>query len=153
MSEAPEPLSEAPAVTAPTPGETPPPTVFDIRLNALALSDPFRWLAAGWRDFRRASGIGLFYGGCFTAMGWLLLKVFKYSPAWTLALSAGFLGLLVVGPVLGHATWHAYLAAAKRKRKPTEGAAERRLGLVRPRVAAAHGRTRAAVTGPRAPVA
>lgn len=81
----------------PSSSHTPPPTVFDIRLNALALLASFRWLAAGWRDLRRAPGIGLFYGGCFTLMGWLLLKVFEYSPAWTLALSAGF---LLVGPFL-----------------------------------------------------
>lgn len=72
-------------------------SVFDIALNDLKLSDPFRWLALGWHDFRRAPGIGVFYGGCFAAMGWLLLKVFEYSPAWTLALSAGF---LLVGPFL-----------------------------------------------------
>ncbi len=70
---------------------------FSIVLNELSLADPLRWLAAGWRDFRRAPGIGLFYGGCFAVMGWLLLKVFEYSPAWTLALSAGF---LLVGPFL-----------------------------------------------------
>lgn len=92
MSEAPDPVPPAAA-----PPEARPPTVFDIRLNALGGRDPFRWLAAGWRDFRRASGIGLFYGGCFAVMGWLLLKVFEYSPAWTLALSAGF---LLVGPFL-----------------------------------------------------
>jgi len=85
MNEAPEPL--------PAPPESP----FGITLNALRFSDPFHWLAAGWRDFRRAPGIGLFYGGCFAVMGWLLLKVFEYSPAWTLALSAGF---LLVGPFL-----------------------------------------------------
>ncbi len=59
----------------PSSSHTPPPTVFDIRLNTLALLASFRWLAAGWRDLRRAPGIGLFYGGCFTLMGWLLLKV------------------------------------------------------------------------------
>ena len=96
MSEAPEPVAPAPT-DGETPPPPPPPTVFDIRLNPLGWSDPFRWLAAGWRDFRRAPGIGLFYGGCFAAMGWLLLKVFEYSPAWTLALSAGF---LLVGPFL-----------------------------------------------------
>lgn len=87
----------APPVAQPEAQETAPPTVFDIRINALAWSDPFAWLGAGWRDFRRAPGIGLFYGGCFALMGWLLLKVFEYSPAWTLALSAGF---LLVGPFL-----------------------------------------------------
>jgi uncharacterized membrane protein len=82
--------------TPPHPPELSAPA-FLIPLNSLRLADPLRWLAAGWRDFRRAPGIGLFYGGCFAVMGWLLLKVFKYSPAWTLALSAGF---LLVGPFL-----------------------------------------------------
>ena len=56
---------------APPPESTqaPPPTVFDIRINDLAWSDPFRWLAAGWRDFRRAPGIGLFYGGGVAVLG------------------------------------------------------------------------------------
>jgi uncharacterized membrane protein len=85
MSDAPE--THPPAADSP----------FGIRLNALRLVDPLRWLAAGWRDFRRAPGIGLFYGACFATMGWLLVKVFQYSPAWTLALSAGF---LLVGPFL-----------------------------------------------------
>jgi uncharacterized membrane protein len=58
---------------------------------------PFGWLHRGWDDFRRAPLIGLFYGGCFAAMGWLLLAVFQRAPAYTLALSAGF---LLVGPVL-----------------------------------------------------
>jgi uncharacterized membrane protein len=66
-------------------------------LRPLALGDPFRWLAAGWRDFVRAPGIGLFYGGCFMGMGWALLKVFEAAPAYTLALSAGF---LLMGPLL-----------------------------------------------------
>lgn len=74
-----------------------PSSVFAIELAPLSFADPWRWLAAGWRDFRRVPGIGLFYGGCFALMGWLLLKVFEYSPAWTLALSAGF---LLVGPFL-----------------------------------------------------
>ena len=72
-------------------------SVFDIVLNELHSADPFRWLALGWQDFRRAPGIGLFYGACFATMGWILIKVFEYSPAWTLALSAGF---LLVGPFL-----------------------------------------------------
>lgn len=72
-------------------------SVFDIALHEPHIADPFRWLVLGWRDFRRAPGIGVFYGGCFAAMGWILLKVFEYSPAWTLALSAGF---LLVGPFL-----------------------------------------------------
>jgi uncharacterized membrane protein len=66
-------------------------------LRTLAFVDPLRWLAAGWRDFRRAPGIGLFYGGCFTAMGWALMQVYAHAPAYMLALSAGF---LLMGPFL-----------------------------------------------------
>jgi uncharacterized membrane protein len=68
-----------------------------ILLKALRPSDPLNWLALGWRDFRRAPGIGLFYGACFVLMGWALLKVFERSPAYVLALSGGF---LLMGPFL-----------------------------------------------------
>jgi uncharacterized membrane protein len=70
---------------------------FDLRLRPLALSAPLRWLALGWGDFRRCPGIGLFYGACFMAMGWLLMTVFAHAPAYVLALSAGF---LLTGPFL-----------------------------------------------------
>ena len=67
------------------------------RLNTLQWRDPPRWLALGWHDFRRAPAIGLFYGLCFMVMGWALLKVYEHAPAYTLALSAGF---LLMGPFL-----------------------------------------------------
>jgi uncharacterized membrane protein len=63
----------------------------------LPLSAPLRWLARGWADFRRAPAIGLFYGACFALMGALLQRIFAQAPAYTLALSAGF---LLVGPFL-----------------------------------------------------
>ncbi len=68
-----------------------------LRLRRLSFSDPLRWLALGWRDFRRAPAIGLFYGACFVVMGWALVSVFESSPAYVLALSGGF---LLVGPFL-----------------------------------------------------
>ena len=68
-----------------------------FRLNTLHWRDPPRWLAAGWHDFRQAPFIGLFYGLCFVVMGWALLKVYEYAPAYTLALSGGF---LLMGPFL-----------------------------------------------------
>ena len=73
------------------------PAASPIVLRRLRASDPLRWLAHGWRDFTRAPGIGLFYGGCFMVMGWALLAVFEHAPAYTLALSAGF---LLLGPFL-----------------------------------------------------
>ena len=72
-------------------------SAFQIPLRRLGFADPLRWLAAGWRDFRRCPGIGLFYGACFMAMGWLLMTVFQHAPAYVLALSAGF---LLTGPFL-----------------------------------------------------
>ncbi|HJV69691.1 DUF2189 domain-containing protein [Ideonella sp.] len=90
----------APATDLPPPpgnGSLTPP------LRPLAFGAPFRWLALGWRDFRRAPGIGLFYGACFMAMGWALLKVFERAPAYTLALSAGF---LLMGPFLCLGLYH-----------------------------------------------
>jgi len=68
-----------------------------IRLNPLGFADPLRWLALCWRDLRRAPAIGLFYGWCFVVMGWALQEVFVHAPAYTLALSAGF---LLMGPFL-----------------------------------------------------
>ena len=70
-------------------------SVFELQLRPLTLGSPLRWLAAGWRDFVRCPGIGLFYGACFMAMGWLLMAVFEHAPAYVLALSAGF---LLTGP-------------------------------------------------------
>ncbi len=83
--------------TGPADAGAPRPTVFDIPLNRLGFADPLRWLAAGWRDFRRCPGIGLFYGGCFMVMGWALLKMYEWAPAYVMALSAGF---LLMGPFL-----------------------------------------------------
>lgn len=68
-----------------------------VALRTLGWSAPWRWLRLGWRDFVRAPGIGLFYGGSFALMGWLLLALFQRAPAYTLALSAGF---LLLGPFL-----------------------------------------------------
>ena len=76
------------------PGER---AAFSIPLRPLGLGDPLRWLLLGWRDFRSCPGIGLFYGACFMAMGWLLMAVFERAPAYVLALSAGF---LLTGPFL-----------------------------------------------------
>ena len=81
----------------PAPPSTEPGSPAPLRLNPLRFGDPLRWLALGWRDFIRAPGIGLSYGGCFMVMGWALLKVYENAPAYTLALSAGF---LLMGPFL-----------------------------------------------------
>ncbi|HEX6363248.1 MAG TPA: DUF2189 domain-containing protein [Albitalea sp.] len=75
----------------------PPASPAGVRLRPLRLADIGTWLALGWRDFTRAPGIGIFYGGCFALMGWALLAVFEHAPVYVLALAAGF---LLVGPFL-----------------------------------------------------
>lgn len=76
---------------------SPAPSAFDLPLNRLRFTDPLRWLQRGWQDFRRCPGIGLFYGLCFVGMGWALLKLYEFAPAYVMALSAGF---LLMGPFL-----------------------------------------------------
>lgn len=73
------------------------PPAFDVGLHRVSLVAPLQWLQLGWRDFIRAPIIGVFYGASFAAMGWMLLLLFRHAPAYTLALSAGF---LLVGPFL-----------------------------------------------------
>lgn len=73
------------------------PSVLDMPLTQLNWHDPFEWLSLGWHDFARVPLIGLFYGACFVAMGWLLVACFHQAPEYSLALSAGF---LLLGPFL-----------------------------------------------------
>ncbi len=80
LSPAPDPAAAAPVV-----------------LRTLGWGAPLRWLAAGWHDFRRCPGIGLFYGFCFVVMGWALVGAFEHAPPYTLARCGGF---LLVGPFL-----------------------------------------------------
>ncbi len=72
-------------------------SAFSIPLRTLSFADPLRWLALGWRDYRQAPALGLFYGIVFVVMGWAIVKVFEHAPPYTLALSGGF---LLVGPFL-----------------------------------------------------
>lgn len=69
------------------------------RINTVASDEPFKWLAAGWRDFKRARPISLAYGLVFVVAGVVLTAGlaaagFEYLIA---PLCAGF---LIVGPAL-----------------------------------------------------
>lgn len=104
----------------PHPAETPPPVDVALTppLRPLGWSAPWRWLALGWRDFTRAPAIGLFYGAAFVLMGWALVVVFRQAPAYTLALSAGF---LLLGPFLCLGLYHTS-RALERGERPGLGA-------------------------------
>jgi len=58
---------------------------------------PFRWVAAGWRDFLAHPLPSVFYGVCFALMGLLLYVVFQAAYAYVSALVTGF---FLVGPFL-----------------------------------------------------
>jgi uncharacterized membrane protein len=92
-----EPTDARASPSSPSSAEAPDGAAAAAVLRPLGWRDPLRWLAAGWRDFVRAPGIGAFYGACFIAMGWALLQMYARKPAWTLALSGGF---LLMGPFL-----------------------------------------------------
>jgi uncharacterized membrane protein len=69
------------------------------RVNIVGSDEPFAWLAAGWRDFRRSGIVSLAYGLMFVVAGILLtLGLYALDLAYLIApLIAGF---LLVGPAL-----------------------------------------------------
>jgi uncharacterized membrane protein len=83
--------------TPESPASSSEPPSFLPTLRAVVWRDPFRWMAAGWRDFLKQPTIGLFYGACFVVMGWAMAWVFLRQPAYTLVLASGF---LLLGPFL-----------------------------------------------------
>lgn len=74
-----------------------------IRLRTLSFGAPLQWLARGLHDYFGHPAISLFYGVCFMAMGWGLLKIYEHAPAYMLAASAGF---LLMGPFLCMGLYH-----------------------------------------------
>ena len=67
-------------------------------VRTVAVDRPWTWLEAGWRDFVRAPGISIAYGGAFAVVGYLLtfgLYAADMLPL-VLPLAAGF---TLVGPL------------------------------------------------------
>ncbi len=89
----PEPEKDNPAYFAPAKPRQPFPTV---RSN-LPLSAPFMWVNAGWHDLRACGWASLFYGICFTVVGWLLTLAYRVAVELLSGLTVGF---LLVGPFL-----------------------------------------------------
>lgn len=69
------------------------------RINVVASDEPFKWLAAGWQDFKQARSISLAYGLVFVVAGVALTAgLAALDVAYLIApLCAGF---LIVGPAL-----------------------------------------------------
>ena len=80
-----------PAIRSPLP--------FADRVNIVATDEPFRWLAAGWRDFRAAGAVSIAHGLIFVASGFVL--TFGLERAGLVYLIAPLIaGFLLVGPAL-----------------------------------------------------
>lgn len=61
------------------------------QLNRVDIAAPFGWMGRGLDDMRACLGASLFYGVCFTAMGYLLAFVLRHEPQYLAAVTAGFL--------------------------------------------------------------
>ena len=72
---------------------------FADRVQLVTTDQPFRWLAAGWQDFRAAMGLSLLYGMIVVVAGFILsfLLVGLGLLYLVLPLTVGF---LLVGPAL-----------------------------------------------------
>jgi uncharacterized membrane protein len=70
-----------------------------LRLRAPTMDDPWRWLAAGWRDTWRTPWLSLGYGAAFVALGLFVTYGFWLAGLESIvpALGAGF---ALLGPVL-----------------------------------------------------
>ena len=66
-------------------------------IRTVPIAAPFSWLAAGFRDVRKAPAASLAYGAVFAAMGGLIAFVFRHAYEVLTALVAGF---LLLGPFL-----------------------------------------------------
>lgn len=73
--------------------EEPRPGLPEVR--NVGIGAPWRWLAAGWRDFRAHPLPSAFYGVCFAGMGLLIYVVFRHAYQYVSALVTGF---FLVGP-------------------------------------------------------
>lgn len=73
-------------------GPPPSPDLIDLQM-----SDPRRWLAAGWDDMKRSRFIGVAYGLVFVLMGYAISIVYQTQWQLTMGLIGGF---FLVGPFL-----------------------------------------------------
>jgi uncharacterized membrane protein len=73
------------------------PYVDEVR--RLESDQPWLWLAAGWRDMKRAPGISLFFGLMLAGLSaFFTLGLYLLDQTWAIAPALG--GFLIVGPIL-----------------------------------------------------
>ncbi|MBS0640338.1 MAG: DUF2189 domain-containing protein [Proteobacteria bacterium] len=72
---------------------------FADRVRIVATDQPFRWLAAGWQDFRAAPGVSLAYGMVVVIAGFVLSFLLVGLGLLYLVLPL-IVGFMLVGPAL-----------------------------------------------------
>jgi len=72
---------------------------FADRVRLVATDEPFRWLAAGWRDFRRSRGLSAAYSFAFVVIGFGLTAGLAAADLGYLIAPLGA-GFMLVGPAL-----------------------------------------------------
>lgn len=97
--------------------EAPLPLVAPCR--TLRMGDPLRWLAAGWRDLRRAPGVSLTLGGAIVVASWAISGL-----AWSVGSLPLLLGMLsafiLVGPLVAMG-FYSVSARLERGARPSLG--------------------------------
>lgn len=83
----------------PVPARRPSALPYADRVNIVGSDEPFKWLAAGWRDFRKARWVSLGYGLIFTAAG-VALTAGLYLAGLAYLIAPMIAGFLLVGPAL-----------------------------------------------------
>lgn len=70
-----------------------------LPVQRVGVDEPWEWLSAGWRDFRRAPAVSLTYGVAFVAVSFLLTLGLWLADLFylVLPLAAGF---MFIGPVV-----------------------------------------------------
>ncbi len=87
------------------------------RVRAVGTDEPFRWLAAGWRDLRATPTVSLALGMIVVVVGFML--TIGLAAAGYLYLTAPLMvGFMLVGPALT-VTWYAVSREIEAGRTPT----------------------------------
>ncbi len=68
-----------------------------LRVRRVNPAAPFAWLRLGLDDLLAYPGASLFYGLCFTVMGYAFVYALRYEPQ---LLAAATMGFLLLGPAL-----------------------------------------------------
>jgi uncharacterized membrane protein len=92
-------MEEAIMSGEPAPAVRPHALPYADRVNIITSEEPFRWLVAGWRDFRQARLVSLSYGLIFVFAG-LALTAGLYAAGLSYLIAPLIAGFLLVGPAL-----------------------------------------------------